>query len=454
MREEDKLHIAELVCKSLENDLSGEEGALLNTYVASDPELAAYYVRCVRIYSGLKKSPQIQYLFCLEQVEDDLQPHSLEALAEYEKIAPALAREKTKAAPAVIVPVQYDREKTVRKINKASLLTAITSLAAMVLFAVFAHYAPLRTPEQVATLVDSIDTQWADMGDPLTHGSRLTTTYGPYLLRKGAAKLVFDNQTEVLVEGPAEFLITAENRIRINYGRLYAVVPTPALGFSVVTSNSTIIDLGTEFGVIAGFDGSTELHVLKGETALVAGQHENKASVLVKQGTAKQIYGASSLVSDIPPNGRLFIQNLNSHANLIWRGDAINLGDIVGGGNGLGTGTIDGGYNPLKNEFETFSSITSPTVGPSGYCPIIDNPMIDGIFVPTGANGPVQVSSEGHLFEECPPTNGQFWQGIFNGAWHGAGRKDSQAFPASGRQNLRHRSVRCYLYARQSGDYL
>lgn len=419
MTEEDKLRIAELVCKSLDGELSREEGAILNAAIASDAEAAAYYVRCVSIYSGLKKSPQMQYLFCLEQVEDNLKPHSLEALAEYEKIAPALTRDPViKTAAPVIVSVDR-REKTVRKINKASLLTAIASLAAMILFAVFAHYAPVRRPEAVATLIDSIDAQWADLSEPLTHGSRLTTTFGPYLLRKGAAKLFFDNQTEVFVEGPAEFQITAENRIRVNYGRLYAVVPTPALGFSVVTPNSTIIDLGTEFGVIAGFDGSTELHVFKGETALVAGQHEKKSRLLVKEGVAKQIYGDSALISDITANGGLFIQNLDSQVDFVWRGDAISLADIVGGGNGLGNGTIDGGYNPLKRKFEVFKEIATPVSGPEDYCPIYDNPMIDGIFVPNGNNGPVQVSSRGHLFEECPKTDGKFCQGTFNGAWHG-----------------------------------
>lgn len=413
------LDISELVCKSLEGSITSDEIAALNRHVASDPRNAAYYVRCVRIYSGLKKSPQMQYLFCLEQYEQDLKPFSLEALAEYEKIAPAATPPKHKPAPPRLVSVRDNVEKTARKINKASLLTAIASLAALVFFVVFARYAPVRGSEYVATLADSIEAQWADAGGTLDNGARLTRASGPHLLRKGIAKLMFDNRTEVLVEGPAEFQIVAEDRIRVSYGRVYTIVPRSALGFSVITPNSTIIDLGTEFGVIAGFDGGTELHVIKGETALVAGQHNDKSSILVKEGVAKRVYGTAAAVSDIVPNGSLFVQKIDSRANLVWRGDAVNLADVVGAGSGFGDGTLNGGFNPLKAEYEVFSEIARPTRGSSRYQPIPACSMIDGIFIPNGKDGPVQISTAGHVFEDCPVTNGEFWQGIFNGAWHG-----------------------------------
>ena len=418
MKEQVFIHVNELVCKALEGGISAEEGAALNQYVASDPEIAAYYVRCIRIYSGLKKSPQMQYLFCLEQFEDNLRPFSLDALAEYEKIAPA-AMLPMNSIPVGVISVREKGEKTARKINKASLMTALVSLAALVFFVVFARYAPVRGSEFVATISDSIEAQWADVNESLGRGARLTKTSGPWLLRKGVVKLMFDNHTEVLLEGPAEFQITAEDRMRVNYGRLYAIVPRSALGFSVITPNSTIIDLGTEFGVLAGFDGGTELHVIKGETALVAGQHNEKSSVLVKAGVAKRIYGFAASVSDIMPNERLFIRKIDSEANLVWRGEAVDLADAAGGGGGFGGGKLNGGYNPLKGELEVFSEIARPSVGPEAFRPIHSNPLVDGVFVPNGKHGPVRVSTQGHLFENCPATNGEFWQGVFNGAWHG-----------------------------------
>ena len=39
---------------------------------------------------------------------------------------------------------------------------------------------------------------------------------------------------------------------------------------------------------------------------------------------------------------------------------------------------------------------------------------IDGIFVPDGENGPVQISSAGHQFANCPDTDNHFWGGIVN----------------------------------------
>lgn len=413
-------HISELVCKSLEGEITAEEVAALNGYVRQDAAYAAYYVRCVHIYSSLKKTPQMQYFFCLEHIEGKLSPISLEMLGEYEKIAPAvpvLAR-PAPARTGRAAGVERAGEQAVRQVNKASVLTAILSLAALLFFVVFAQFSPDGGADFVATLSDSVDAQWAEPQGLASRGERLSAG-ASYLLRKGVVSLVFDNQAEAIIEGPAEFEIASENRIRIEYGRLYVVVPQSALGFSVVTANSTIIDLGTEFGVMAGLDGSTELHVIKGKTAMVVANKDQHASLLVGQGTAKRVYGPLASVSDIVVNERLFVRKINSQVDLLWRGDTISLADIVGGGSGFGDGMADGGINPLKGEFEVFSEVVRPSAGPRGYQRIDSLPLIDGVFVPDGSDGPVQVSSEGHLFESCPATNGEFWQGIFNGAWQG-----------------------------------
>jgi hypothetical protein len=50
------------------------------------------------------------------------------------------------------------------------------------------------------------------------------------------------------------------------YGRVYASVPKEALGFTIYTQNSKIIDLGTEFGVDTAMDGTVEIHVINVRT--------------------------------------------------------------------------------------------------------------------------------------------------------------------------------------------
>lgn len=414
---QEKYDFCQLVLKFKDQTILPDELVRLETMLSGNPEALDLYDRIVELYSGLYQSHGFP---ASDDGEAVLNSDFWRCLANEEITAPSAVIEMPKqpSAPALIRKVVY--QKPVRQVSKWSIFTLIASSAALLLLSLFVRFAPAPDGREVATLTDSMNARWSGGKETMKSGVRLNAKSPSLWLNEGIAKLTFDNGSTVVVEGPAEFQILAEDRLRVKYGRLYTIVPRAVLGFSVITPNSTIIDLGTEFGVIAGFDGSTELHVIKGETALVTGQHEKKTSLLVKQGAAKQIYGESALVSDIVPNGRLFIQNLNSEANLIWRGGPLDLADIVGGGNGFGTGKINGGFNPLKDTFEIFSEIVNPTLGPKKYCPVAGNPMIDGIFVPNGANGPVQVSTQGHMFEKCPPTNGRFWQGIFNGAWHGA----------------------------------
>jgi hypothetical protein len=146
----------------------------------------------------------------------------------------------------------------------------------MLFFVVYARFAPVKRGLEVATLLDSINAKWAEADSSMKSGSRLVTGSTNSLLRGGCAKLLFDNNAIVTIEGPAEFEIIAEDRIKLLYGRIYSIVPQEALGFSVVTPNAMIVDLGTEFGVQVDFLGTTELHVNHGMTRLVAGKKRKK----------------------------------------------------------------------------------------------------------------------------------------------------------------------------------
>ena len=70
--------------------------------------------------------------------------------------------------------------------------------------------------------------------------------------------------TSLLLEAPCQVELTSGGEVTLRNGRLVAVVPPEAKGFRVRTRTALITDLGTEFGVIAHSDGSTEAHVLRG----------------------------------------------------------------------------------------------------------------------------------------------------------------------------------------------
>ena len=104
----------------------------------------------------------------------------------------------------------------------------IVNAAAMVFLVLFARFAPPKSGIAVATLHDSINARWADTNPLMRSGTRLKTGSGLLLLHEGLATLVFDNDTRIVMEGPAEFKILTNDQIKLNYGRLYAVVPPEA----------------------------------------------------------------------------------------------------------------------------------------------------------------------------------------------------------------------------------
>lgn len=81
----------------------------------------------------------------------------------------------------------------------------------------------------------------------------------------GSVELTFDQGAVVAVDGPVEFRPRATGQLELRRGRLLASVPQKAIGFTVSTPTSKIVDLGTEFEVAVNDTGESDVQVLKGE---------------------------------------------------------------------------------------------------------------------------------------------------------------------------------------------
>jgi hypothetical protein len=404
-----------LVLKSLEQGISEEQTAYLERRIASDPEALDYYCMCIRLYVQLKNPGHRQ--FARQTIEDEhlLDINLWNQLSEYEKTAPIV--EKEPPAPAAVTAEVPTRPKSRHHIP---LYTAILSMAALILMVVFVRVAPPPASE-VATLTDSVDAKWRGANTSFKHGTRLSTRREPLVLDKGFAEILFDNQARIVIEAPAQFEIATQDQVNLMYGRVYASVPKEALGFTIYTQNSKIIDLGTEFGVDTAMDGTVELHVIKGQTMLIAGGRAEKTMHTVAKGKAWRISGITAAVSEIPCNTNYFVRRIDSDNNEIWKGqEVVSLGDLVMGGSGFGTSSdAYANFDPItgkKSDFP-YGDYHSAT---NTYQKITDCPFIDGIFVPNGRNQ--VVSSEGDVFADCPETTGIFHNELsFN--------KDSRYFP-------------------------
>lgn len=412
-----QMFISECIIRMSEGRITHAELRRLEDLLKDNPEAIGYFVDCSSDLSQCEELLQRTILVSegasdagCEDAAEIQDAHLWDALLHQEQTAPAIRDPHEKTQPIFIQKVEY--VKSSRKFDKRAFYSLVISAAAIVFLVLSIHLIPPKRGHfEVATVTDSLNAKWANRGDPVKEGFRLTTGI-PLLLREGFAELLFDNNARVTVEGPAEFEIISGDRIKLQYGRLYSIVPREALGFSVATPNAMIIDLGTQFGAFVDFQGNTELHVTEGKTTLVAGEKQDKISLEVNAGAAKKIMGLSSDISDISCNDTFFARTINSKANFVWRGQPIDLADIVGGGNGLGSGRLDHGIDPLTGELGRTS--WEDRMGSGQYVQIPANPYIDGVFVPDGHRRQVPVSSAGHTFAECPLTNNVYYLEIIN----------------------------------------
>lgn len=404
----------ELLLRLIEGDLNDAGLAELDRWFQTAGAVEEYW-EFIKNYTAVKLSEQSR----LESSDSSGAGDSLlnaelwSALAEDEQTAPEVPVLKSVPAETAAVPKSNPVSGKRPAVSKFSIYTLILSTAAILMLVVYAQLVSLRRGVEVATLEDSIQAKWAEADGAMKAGVRLATRKSHYL-RGGVVSLKFDNNAKVTVEGPAEFEIVSEDRIRMQYGRLYCIVPQEALGFSVVTPTVMVVDLGTEFGVQADFNGTTELHVSRGLTRLLAGDKQRKVSLEAKEGMGWRVSGLTSEVQSIPLVESLFVRQINSKANVIWRGQkSLSLADIVGGGNGWGTGATEVGLDPRSGQ--RGGIVGEDRQGLREYKVLPEERYIDGVFVPEGSR-PQVVSSQGHIFQECPPTNNVFFAEIVNGA--------------------------------------
>ena len=422
MNDRQYMRISELLLYCCSGSAGREDMAELEALLDRNPQALEY---CVDILMDLN------YFHCLGQTPvsqpepaknaetdfmSELDPQQQLALlgdfAEYEKHAAAMeiVRPRESEVPKPAPPTEY--KSPVRKIDKFSLAAAILCAAALFLMIVYPHFAP-PAPYEAATITDSVNAEWSSYL-PISPGTRMVSDSVPIRLTKGIIKLRTDDLVEVVVEAPAEFCFTSYSEVSMNYGRLFAHVSEQGYGFSVVTPNSKIVDLGTEFGVVGHVDGNTEVHLYKGRANLFAGEkHQRKSSLLLTAGSARRVDSGSSNIEEIALDERALVRDIDSKAKFVWRGQkAVRLTDLILGGNGFGTAA----RQQVEFDPDTGLAVTEPVAGyrrgPGQFVPIPGNPYLDGIFVPGEEEGEMTVTSAGHRFRECPKTSGLYYSNI------------------------------------------
>lgn len=83
-------------------------------------------------------------------------------------------------------------------------------------------------------------------------------------LAQGFMELEFYHGAQLKIAAPAKLNIISENRVRLLVGKVMTDVPEVAIGFTIDTPNSEVIDLGTAIGLEVNANGQSEVHVFDG----------------------------------------------------------------------------------------------------------------------------------------------------------------------------------------------
>jgi len=291
-------------------------------------------------------------------------------------------------------------------------VAAVLMLAAL-LWASLQVFRPTAPGPAIGVLADTYNAKWGSPrprpGEPLH--------VGVYNLREGAAKMDLDRGTSLAIEAPCQIELRSADEAVLRGGRLIAAVPPQARGFRVRTRTALITDLGTEFGLIAHEDGSTEAHVLKGRIAVALDPNRSgrTASLVVNEGQAAAVDASGRTIRDgLAARTDLFLLPSPSVGQPSGPTARLNLADLVGGGNGLGTGKSDRGIDLATGQTFRGPATTIRLSRRNEFRPSPQLRGVDGVFVPNGALGPVVISSTGLIFSECPRTMGSYYGGPVN----------------------------------------
>lgn len=285
---EDINELCELIIAQQEGEMSDEQFEQLN-HRLKQKEQIRLYVEFKLIFSELSCPSMTDYSLVIDDddscFDDDSDSYMelLFMLAEKEKTAPAL--EIMKEEPERVLIQKVERVKPVWRVNKASIYTAVISIAAALALVAYVYTHPINSNPYVGFLNGTFEAQWGITGKIPELGEDLYA--GPMCLDTGLAEIEFGNGAIVLVEGPAEFLLENDRSMYLKSGKVSARVLKGAAGFTIKTPWGNAVDLGTEFGVIASRQAMTT-HVFKGTVVVSLPRTSPKAAVIKKTLTTGQ----------------------------------------------------------------------------------------------------------------------------------------------------------------------
>lgn len=219
-----------------------------------------------------------------------------------------------------------------QRISKVSIMAAAAALLFMLVSLSFFFVDRTHTPSiafatspgSEFSITHSESHVTPPTGSTLENGSRLQ-------LSRGSAELTFKSGVKSIISAPTDLTLVSNNTLQLKQGSAWFHVPEEAIGFIVQTTDLYIVDLGTEFGVLADPNNHDEIHVFKGKVQATA-KRVRKQSTVLTAGKARRADPTGQL-DTIPVKANNFLTELpKSLPYFHWPFDEVDGGGFSAGG--------------------------------------------------------------------------------------------------------------------------
>ena len=249
------IHLADLIDRFFDCDLSGEDRSTLEDALRSSPQARRVFWRKAETHAALRAWGREHWgrVAAAEAADGD-------ATLVDGGVGRRWARASAPAGLLLIVAV----------IAMAGLgLAGIQRFRADVLRR---HDGPLPAshavdPPFVAVLNASVEPVWGDPNVELML-RRGSLPAGPLELRSGSVELLFGSGGIAVIEGPAVFEPISGDALYVTQGSVRCLCPRPGSELRVETPKGTVTDLGTEFAMSIRPDTALRIGVIEGQVRL------------------------------------------------------------------------------------------------------------------------------------------------------------------------------------------
>jgi hypothetical protein len=306
----------------------------------------------------------------------------------------------------------------------------------------------LPAPQYVGCISGMLDCVWAKPNTRTRVGASVPLNR-QYVLASGYMEIAYKTGARVILQGPCAYEVKSANSGFLKVGKLTARIgergegsgesakpqavnlqiskslnhQTPSPLFSVYTPTAIVTDLGTEFGVEVGIDGAAMSHVFRGSVRMhLIGDNAGRWDVVLGANESAQVERKNRSAGD----SELFIHRVTGDPpkfvqRLMRPLETLDLLDIVASGNGTGH-RRERGIDPTSG-LEDPVFVADYRLADREFRPVRWHRLIDGVFVPDGRAGAIQLDSAGHAFDGFPETSGKAYGSIWSRAAEIGGKR-------------------------------